>query len=384
MHRLIERLSKLLYQFSLMKKLAKLFYRFQKLRIFLRFIGFETNGYLVNLPKEFKPPRVNYLAKSKNNNFEFDFSNFDIQEIVAECKEESGFYPISFSFPDNKIREFSATNKKRLVSNVVPGDRYSFNSESDYYQQYADSKVALTMKKGGWDCYRHLEIMANNCTPLFLDARNIPKFTMVHYPKQFFEDFADFFFMNKNSVSLGTSEKLHNFFMENLSTSSMASYVLNTCGSNIKRVLFIDKFSQTFPDYMSVSILIGLKQILGTECEVLFDPDYLYSDFGGDISKLYGRGFGYTKNVDAKLRINNKKLNTQTDLSDEQLIENCSDFDLIILGCFERNLGIFEQLKKNREKLPQVAVIHGGDFQLSNEQKEKLISSGFTVFVREI
>jgi hypothetical protein len=367
-----------------MKKLAKVFYRFQKLRIFLRFIGLETNGYLVNVPKEFKPPRVNFRAKSKNNEFQFDFSNSNIQAVAAECKKETGFYPISFSFPDNKIREFSAENKKRLVSNVVPGDRYSFNSESDYYQQYADSKVAFTMKKGGWDCYRHLEIMANNCTPLFLEAKNIPKFTMVHYPKQFFEDFADFFFMNKNSVSLGTAEKLHNFFKEHLSTSSMANYVLNTCGSNIKRVLFIDKYSESFPDYMSVSTLIGLKQVLGKNCESLFDPAYLYSDFQGDTAILYGRGFGYSKNIDAGLRISDKTTSSQTDLSEEQLIEKCADFDLVILGCFEKNLEIFEQLKKNKEKLPQVAVIHGGDFQATIEQKEMLISSGFTVFVREI
>ncbi len=79
MHRLIERLSKLLYQFSLMKKLAKVFYRFQKLRIFLRFIGLETNGYLVNVPKEFKPPRVNLLNNTSNKEFNFDFSEINFQ-----------------------------------------------------------------------------------------------------------------------------------------------------------------------------------------------------------------------------------------------------------------------------------------------------------------
>ena len=76
--------------------------------------------------------------------------------------------------------------KKLLVSEVKPTVPYSYSDSRKYLTQYETSCYALTFKKGGWDCFRHLEIMGSGCIPLMPDAGQIPKYTMTHYPKEFF------------------------------------------------------------------------------------------------------------------------------------------------------------------------------------------------------
>src|SRR5208283_4616118 len=60
---------------------------------------------------------------------------------------------------------------------------YIYDNEADYYKGYQDSCFGVTMKKAGWDCMRHYEILANGCLPLFLDVHKIPPAVMTHLPK---------------------------------------------------------------------------------------------------------------------------------------------------------------------------------------------------------
>ena len=43
-----------------------------------------------------------------------------------------------------------------------------------------NSRFAITMRKAGWDCMRHYEIMANGCIPLFLNFENRPSQTLTN------------------------------------------------------------------------------------------------------------------------------------------------------------------------------------------------------------
>jgi hypothetical protein len=70
-----------------------------------------------------------------------------------------------------------------LVSAILPGYPYASDNEHQYYAKYADSYMALTHTKAGWDCLRHAEILASGSIPLMPDATDIPVFSMVHYPK---------------------------------------------------------------------------------------------------------------------------------------------------------------------------------------------------------
>jgi hypothetical protein len=97
-------------------------------------------------------------------------------------------YPISFAIPTNKV--VTNTTKMRPCSICTPLDRktYIYNNERDYYDGYRESCFGVTVKKAGWDCMRHYEILANDCVPVFPDLYKCPELTMVHFPKKLCND----------------------------------------------------------------------------------------------------------------------------------------------------------------------------------------------------
>src|SRR5437870_10123235 len=89
---------------------------------------------------------------------------------------------IQFSIPDCKIVS-SVPEKIRDFASYVPNDwryigEYVYEEEEAYYQGYKDAYYAVTKKKGGWDCMRHYEILANGCIPYFLDLEKCPRGAM--------------------------------------------------------------------------------------------------------------------------------------------------------------------------------------------------------------
>ena len=98
--------------------------------------------------------------------------------------EQQNLYPISFAIPTCKVN-FNK-NKIKDKSFITPKDRstYIYNDEISYYKDYNDARFAYTMKKAGWDCLRHYEIMGNGCIPYFEDIENCPALTMHSFPKE--------------------------------------------------------------------------------------------------------------------------------------------------------------------------------------------------------
>lgn len=92
--------------------------------------------------------------------------------------------PISFSLPEHKILR-DMPGKLKHVATSIPacakypqhGDTYIFNNEASYYEDYRSSFFGITTKKGGWDCLRHYEILANYCLPYFVNIDELPEFT---------------------------------------------------------------------------------------------------------------------------------------------------------------------------------------------------------------
>jgi SAM-dependent methyltransferase len=95
-----------------------------------------------------------------------------------------GVHPIQFAIPASKVLQ-NFVSKTRVRALIDPRDRstYIYKDEASYYADYAQSRFAITMRKAGWDCLRHYEIIANNCIPLFLDLYQCPPTTMVNLPK---------------------------------------------------------------------------------------------------------------------------------------------------------------------------------------------------------
>ena len=69
-------------------------------------------------------------------------------------------YLIGLSIPEEKIIDY-IPEKTKMLSNMIPGNlsTYIYDNEIDYYNEYRSSYFAITMKKHGWDCLRHYEIM---------------------------------------------------------------------------------------------------------------------------------------------------------------------------------------------------------------------------------
>jgi hypothetical protein len=93
--------------------------------------------------------------------------------------------PITFAIPESQLIS-KCVDKTKLFGTVIPNDTstYVFNSESEYYYDYATSYYGVSHKKAGWDCMRHYEILANKCIPFFADLEHCPKNTLSTFPKE--------------------------------------------------------------------------------------------------------------------------------------------------------------------------------------------------------
>ena len=97
---------------------------------------------------------------------------------------QPGVFPIQFAIPKEKILK-SPPTKTRLMAPMDPLDKstYIYNTEETYYAQYAECYYAATMKKAGWDCLRHYEILSQWCIPYFRCLEECPPSIMTHLPK---------------------------------------------------------------------------------------------------------------------------------------------------------------------------------------------------------
>jgi len=93
--------------------------------------------------------------------------------------------PITFAIPTDKLAQPNK-NKTQEYATCIPGqpETYIFKDEKPYYEDYQKSFYGVTMKKAGWDCMRHYEILANNCVPYFIDLHECPKNTLTNLPKE--------------------------------------------------------------------------------------------------------------------------------------------------------------------------------------------------------
>ena len=125
--------------------------------------------------------------------------------------DRDAFFPISFAIPKENIVN-NVMPKKKEWAYIIPGkiETYRYDNESDYFMDYAESNYAITVKKGGWDCLRHYEILANACIPYFPDLKKCPMSTMFMFPKQLIYETNDL--INKKKMT----DKLYMFYVTEL------------------------------------------------------------------------------------------------------------------------------------------------------------------------
>lgn len=143
----------------------------------------------------------------------------DISPIYNVCENNKVMYfkrelytntlkylrPIQFGIPQEKI--VKPTDKSFDVAPLIPVNQsidpsymstYTYDNEEDYNEMYQKSYFGLTSKKGGWDTFRHYEILANGCIPWFCDIENCPKNCLHKWPKDLLVEIKQKFKINWN------------------------------------------------------------------------------------------------------------------------------------------------------------------------------------------
>jgi len=280
-------------------------------------------------------------------------------------------YPLPYSIPDENIVNYMDIKDKKhiIISDIIPGDKltYRFGSgdEKEYNEHYQESFFAYTSKKGGWDCLRHYEIMANGCLPIFKNINECPDTSLISLPKNLIEEYTRTLLPYKKDYKHLYDEyvyKILEHVRNNCSTSSTAKYFLEKMSHiKIKNVLLIR--GDIGVNYTREFFWIGMKRyiqgILGIAVEYP-KIDYLYKSYTDDKKALHGFGFNYTC-----------KLDDDYNFSKEEIIDKISNgfWDLIIYGkmgpdeLFEGgmpNLPLWDYVSQKYNK-DKIVFLYGGD-----------------------
>jgi hypothetical protein len=306
--------------------------------------------------------------------------------IICSVNKSYLLHPITFSIPEEKIVN-NVPEKTKVVSVIIPsggGASYSFNNETEYYNEYKSSMFGVTFKKGGWDCLRHYEILANGCIPYFMNIEKCPENTLFNYPKHLtMEGNKLFLKLQHKKINEILSEELQeyktllnkflDYTRENLTTVKIAKYILEkTNNINISKVLYLS--GDPTPDYLRCLTLHGFKSIFGQACHDYPKISHLYKNENINYNKLYGRGMTYTNLIDISYR------NNELDDSIKEDIIN-HEYDIIIYGNYHRGIPYFE-LVKEHYSVDKIILLCGEDCHACDYFK--YISDKYNVFVREL
>ena len=293
-----------------------------------------------------------------------------VELVARRCYRENGYYPISFSSPTRF--ESHSDIKSKPISQIIPFAKYSFTDPKEYYTEYGNGFLGITQKKGGFDCFRHIEIISAGTVPLFLGVDSIPMYTMIHYPKNFFKKISADFFNSNLLPSKKTICRLSDFANLHLTSLAMCKYFSKIGNIDLSQdglILFVDSSLSTQVDYLSVFNFIGLKQMYGDQVVSYYpEPDYVFKDSQVSTINLYGRGFGYTKILE----------------QEERSVVVDSKIEFVIFSNLENDWGRLWEFKSNYRD-SKFLLFWGSDDPIRDELLEEIRVFGLgTLFVREI
>jgi hypothetical protein len=293
-------------------------------------------------------------------------------DIATICFNKYGFYPISFVLMRDMQITRSPHDKTKLISEVIPGNPYSFENEHEMYSEYQESEFAFTYRKCGWDSYRNIEILSHYAFPLYLEVKNIPRFCMTFYPKKQIQHVTQRFLKSPFHLSEDFKETFFDSALSQLNTSFLIEYLIKCVGFHPKSVLFFDESLDIFKgDYQSMMTLKSLTKIPNVNLTLVQNLDYLFS-YEVDDSDLYGRGFGY------KGMLEGVDVNRQRKIADDCFEE----FDWIVVGSAARNMKFIENIDSHLRN--RLILVWGEDRPPMRKELKFLKSKSDHIFIREI
>ena len=336
-------------------------------------------------------------------------------------------YPISFSIAEELVVA-TCPPKSRTFGTVVPGvgETYVFSemhadlnqsrdNENRYHEDMSRSLFAITFKKGGWDCLRHLEILAAGSFPLFTDIEKANPHMISSYPRTLLGLLLRYPSLQidtlmtlstvKNrplsawNMSLDTDSFVPDTYVaistillfytrSVLTTRSMAEYLLTTIGrhpSHLASVLYLNSGGFQSGDYLCDTLLHGLKSLLGHSAVVDYPKRFPVSrnhqsfwlkDQLSEKTKLYGRGFTFGHRLyEIMGSVDRENI--------ARRIESMS-FDLIIIGDGHRGAPSLLQTICSVYRSDDIVLVYGEDSPISVNEIVALEDCVGYFFSREI
>lgn len=171
---------------------------------------------------------------------------FKRELLTTDMDKANALY---FAIPEEIILN-EIPEKIKEYATIIPGDlsTYIYDNEQDYYKDYQQSYFGVTFKKGGWDCLRHYEIIANGCIPYFTDLSQCPQHTMLSFPKKLVMDCNQKLNNNKLTAedALFYSKSLLSYAKNNLTTKHLFNYIIKE-NSMKSTYIFICNFNRLEP-----------------------------------------------------------------------------------------------------------------------------------------
>ena len=334
-------------------------------------------------PKKRFIPKTNFYSGQNLNKID---EETDTLTIVAPLYHQSVYhlnyhdylkkhiYPLSYSIPDECIVDYIdvVSRKTTEFAGLNPKDKntYKFNAhdEDSYHKMYQNSLFAQTMKKGGWDCLRHYEILANGCIPIFENLDLCPSLTLTTLPKELLKEASE-----KLLPWNYDNKPLYNQYLKKIlehtksfcSTSESVQYFFSVLPKEIKEktrnVLLI--MGNCGVNYSRETFWIGMKRYIQSIGGVAVEYpkiDFLYKNYQGEKENLYGKGYTYAYRLDDDYSFTNEEI--------EKKIED-HFFDMIIYGKVGPDEGyegsipsmpLWNRVVKKYNK-NQLVFLYGGD-----------------------
>lgn len=257
--------------------------------------------------------------------------------------------PIQLAMPDSKILS-KPIQKSMTFSDLTPlgrTEKYMFYVEKEYYEHYGKAFFAVTMKKGGWDCMRHYEILASGTLPYFLDIENCPPQTLFDWPKELMVRLKQMPGMpsEKQVIRAAKSGKLKHlsfskdfdeehywalhgefmdYFHKHLTTKGLAKYFLEANGIEGKvRILLCFGIHSSLLDYMRDLLISALGSAPDISLVVYPLPFWQMKTCHREIlNTFYGRGFSCTATLETP--------QIAPPFSWDEIAKEIDSFDLIV------------------------------------------------------
>lgn len=280
-------------------------------------------------------------------------------------------YPISFCIPDHLVVAAPPVKDQDFAGGMSQGKkayRFKAHQQVEYYRDYQRSFFGLTYKKSGWDCMRHLEVLANGCAPWFPGIEELPALTMTHYPRKLIASamalgpnvrMSGNALARRDEASAVVSDraayqsivaKMIDHVRTHLTTRAMAGYLLACMGKpQAKSVLYLSGGIK--PDYQCDLLFHGLRELLGAGCVDAEKIWWMYqSATAARRARLYGYGFTYSGHL------------PEIEVDRHQVAEKIRKraYDLIVFGSIKRCWKLLPLVRKHYAR-EEIALIDGED-----------------------